>query len=101
MIRWRTSQPLPPSMVEALRRAERDGLRFFLIGRLVLLGALGVWIFASVPASRAMSQVALLIGFAALGLVPFALGVRLGRFLLWAGLFAVLDTLFITAVVLA
>src|SRR5260221_9086978 len=100
MTRWRAG-PGPPAMRAALSRAEREGLRFFLIGRLVLLTAFAGWILISVPISRALPEIGLAVGFAALGVVPFALGVRFGRFLLWAGLFAVFDVLLITALVLA
>ncbi len=98
---WRAAEPTPPVLRDALRRAEREGLRFFLIGRLMLLAVFGAWILISVPIARALPELGLLAGFAALGVVPFALGMRFGRFLLWAGLFAVLDVALITAVVLA
>ena len=88
-------------MRAALRAAERSGLRFFLIGRVALITAVGVWLLISVPTSRVLPELGLLVGFAALGLAPFALGAQFGRFLLWAGLFAALDATLITCVLLA
>lgn len=98
---WRRAAPVLPGMRAALHAAERSGLRFFLIGRLALLTALGAWLLASVPASRVLPELGLLACFAGLGLAPFVLSARFGRFPLWAGLFAVFDTSLLTSVILA
>lgn len=75
----------------AFAREEDAGLTFALYGRLGVLALLGLWIVATLPWERAMSYLAIVGVFMALGGVPYVLR-RLGiRSIVWTASFLLLE----------
>ena len=82
---------MPESTLEsAIALAERDGLRLHLRVRLAILGLLAIWTVWTYAPPRAFPGLAVLAAFALFGITQYALGIWLGRPILWASVFAVL-----------
>jgi len=92
---------VPESTLEsAIAVAERDGLRFHLRVRLVVLTALAVWLVATYARSRVVPGLVVIAAFAAFGIAQYALGRRYGHPILWAGVSTVFEVALLIAVVL-
>jgi adenylate cyclase len=84
----------------AFAREEDAGLAFALCGRLGILALLALWIVATVPWARAMIYLAVVAGFAALGIIPYVLR-RFGiRSMLWTAAFLTLDVVLLAFVLI-
>lgn len=76
-IRPETETQAPDPVATAFAREEQSGLMFALWGRLIVLGALLVYVLAVLPLSRSLDYALMIALFMALGVVPHGLR-RLG-----------------------
>lgn len=88
------------SVLRALRREQRGGLRLMMNGRLAVLGLLAVWLLVSINWERALPYVAVVAVFAALGSAPYLIQQRAGNWLQWQALFLVIDICLVTYLML-
>src|SRR5881409_4280987 len=93
---------MPESSIEAaVAAAEQDGLRFLLRVRLVVFGAVAVWLITNYAPLRLALGLLTVAAFALSGVVQYQLGRRWGRPVFWAGVFTVFEVVFLVTVVLA
>jgi adenylate cyclase len=85
----------------AIATAERDGLRFHLLVRLAILGALALWLVVNYAPARAMHGLEVVAAFAGFGIAQYALGRWRDQPVLWAGVFSVFEVALLIGVVLA
>jgi adenylate cyclase len=80
----------------AFQREEHAGLVYALWGRLIVLGALLLYVFATLPAERSLRYAALIVLFMALGAVPHLVR-RLGfASVVWTIVFMLLEVAILT-----
>lgn len=90
-----------PNIEAAVAAAERDGLRFLLRVRLVVLAAVALWLIVNYAPLRMALGLLTVAAFALSGAAQYQLGRRWGRPVFWAGVFTVFEVALLVTVVLA